>query len=206
MVHAIPRHRQVPTSLPPTKICWQSLIESVCGDNIVASYSWLHEQVTKVSAKHCGTCKYNVHAVCALITHLVTASHLAQLSQLRSTSINVSVGVSSPPCAACDAWIQGFNSLGRQQYRTSVTSGNWRFPWAMPELVLSTGPQKARVSAHMARRVTAEFVDYWTAKGKLYPAGTAPAASGKGMTTPDPAARRRALIDGQKAEVSYRGW
>lgn len=141
----------------------------------------------------------NVHSVCSLIAQLETAAGMSQSPARISQSPSVYIGTSVLPCAACNAWIQAINSLGGRQYRTRGTSAEWRFPWAMPELGLATGSQKAKVSSHMAQRVAAEYVDHWTAAGQLYSPGNFPA------TTADGSGPSRALADAQRRQALIQG-
>lgn len=181
-------------------MCWQSLIEAVCGDNLIANYSWLNEQVGKVQGTHHGDQSVNVHGVCALIAHLESSTRISQ----QSTYIGASLLI----CASCDAWIHAFNSLDGRQYRTRGTTGEWSFPWGMPELTVATKPEKAKFSTHMTRRATTDFVKFWTAKGQLNAASDHPVATDTGAGNQslalDPVKRRQELVLEQQRRRSRR--
>lgn len=83
-VRAIPRLSSVQIALPTTPLCWQSLIEYVCGDNLIASYSWLDQQVTKlVSNSHYQHNVHgNVHGMCHHCVPRDVSPHLPTAIQL----------------------------------------------------------------------------------------------------------------------------
>lgn len=198
----MPRHPDISVVLPTSQVCWQSLIESVCADNVIANYTWLEQQVTKFLSTYRYKNKYSltVHGPCALIAYLETAHSTSQ------PPLGY-IGVSSKTCSACHTWIQAFNAVGGHQYSTRGTSGHWRRLWGMPELLSVS--QRAQVTARMARLVTATYVDFWTSKGKLYHAGGIPDGTGRGADSApalDPAERRQALINSERNRVACYGW
>lgn len=201
-IRVMPRHPDISLLVPTSQLRWQSVIESVCGDNIIANYTWLDQQVNKLFStyRYQNTCSLTVHDPCALIAYLERAHSTSEppLSY---------IGFSSKTCIACHTWIQAFNAVGGHQYSTRGTSGHWRPLWGMPELLLVS--QRAQVTARMARLVTATYVDFWTAKGQLYRAGGIPDATGRGADSApavDPAERRQALIETEINRVAVYGW
>lgn len=160
-IRAIPNRAYVSVSLPTTSLCWQSLIESVCGDNLITNYRWLSAEVSKMQKRYTSSYGSYVHRVCALITYLETSPGTSQ------PPFNY-IGVSTLVCSACHTWIQAFNSVGDRQYRTRGTNGDWSLPSAMAELPVAI--KQDAVAASFMDLVTAACVEFWTAKGHLYPA------------------------------------
>lgn len=188
-VRAIPNRVRVYFSLPSTSLCWQSLIESVCGDNVFNNYRWLSEELSKVQRKYSLSETNNaVHCVCALIAYLETSPGTSQLP------FNY-IGVSSLVCSACHTWIQAFNSVVNRQYRTLGTNGDWSVGSAVAELPLAL--QQAAVSACFRKLVTAACVEFWTAKGHIYPASESLRLSDcpEGTPSRSRAERRRSFLE-----------
>lgn len=186
----MPFHQHISIPLPTTALCWQSLIESACGDNTIINYAWLGEQVLKVQKSYSGSYTATAHAVCALIVYLESSS---------ASSPSKYLGISSPSCSSCHAWIDGYNSIGGRQYRTRGSNGSWCFPWAMPILRLATKEQHMELSTHMVTLVAAEYAAYWTAQGKLCSPNDCPTGV---PIVQDPVTRRQALV----AKSRSRGW
>lgn len=190
-IRIIPYQAPVSIALPTTVLCWQSLIESACGANLITSYSWLGQEVTKIHTKYRQqNTSYTViaHSVCTLIAYLETAPRNSQPPFSY-------IGVNTPTCAACHTWIQAFHSEGGRQYRTRGTNGEWSFPWAMVELPLPQ--QQAKVASQLVGLVAADCARFWTSKGHLYPASESPEATANrsnSAPTQSSATRRRALL------------
>ncbi|KAL0631730.1 hypothetical protein Q9L58_009405 [Maublancomyces gigas] len=188
-IRAIPDRKIVSLSFRNTPLCWQSLIESVCGDNLITSYRWLSEEVSKVQRRYSSLSSFDlyVHRVCALIAYLETSPGTSQ------PPFNY-IGVSTLVCSACHSWIQAFNLVGDRQYRTRGTNGDWSLTSAMAELPVAV--QQDAVAACVMRLVAAACVNFWTAEGHVYPASESLGLSDcpEGTTTPSAAEMRRSLL------------
>lgn len=75
----------------------------------------------------------------------------------------------------------------------------------MPQLPSATEEQKLKLSAHMVKLVAAEYVTFWTSKGRLYSlSDCSPDVTGIGSNIRDPEARRQGLVEHYRAnDLNY---
>ena len=72
------------------------------------------------------------------------------------------IGISKPSCIPCQLWIQAFNSLRHQRFRSTTRSNqSWNWPWEIPRF------ESQQLGQYMVGEISGLYLEYQRKQGRL---------------------------------------